>query len=93
MNRKLLSSDQIQYLRNLPRICDLEVDGTRIRLAHADLKGDFYRFDLTPQGDAKLAEAIKDISADFIFCGHTHIAMKRHAAGNASGPIVPSTCQ
>jgi putative phosphoesterase len=82
MNRKLLSGDQIQYLRNLPRICDLEVDGTRIRLAHADPRGDFYRFDLTPQlSDAKLAEAIKDISAEFIFCGHTHIAMKRHVAG------------
>jgi hypothetical protein len=64
MNRKLLSGDQIQYLRKLPRICDLEVDGTRIRLAHADPQGEFFRFDLTPQlSDAKLAELIKDIAA------------------------------
>jgi hypothetical protein len=64
MNRKLLSKDQLQFLRDLSRTCDLGVDGRLIRLAHADPKGGLYRFDLTPQvSDDELAKAIDGIPA------------------------------
>lgn len=82
MNRKLLGKEQLQFLRALPIICDLDVGGTLVRLAHADPKGDLYRFDLTPQlSDQELAKAIDGISAELIFGGHTHFPMIRHVAG------------
>lgn len=81
-NRKLLSNEQLEYLRNLPRTLDLEVDGMSIRMAHGSSKGDLYRVDLVPQlSDLELEKAIGDIPATFIFCGHTHLPMIRQIAG------------
>ena len=78
MNRALLSPEQIEFLRELPRSRNVEADGCRFHLSHAAPGGDIYRYDLMPKiSDEVLIDASRDIDADFIFCGHTHFPMLR----------------
>jgi len=78
MNRPLLSPEQIDFLRDLPRSKEVEIGGYRFHLSHAAPGGDLYRYDLTPKvSDALLIEACRNIEADFILCGHTHFSMVR----------------
>jgi putative phosphoesterase len=82
MNRCLVTADQLGYLRELPLIETIRVDGALVRLAHAGPHGYLYRSDLTPDiGDAALQRALRDIAADLIFCGHTHLPMVRRLSG------------
>jgi putative phosphoesterase len=78
MNRALLSPEQTEFLHDLPRSKEVEMDGCRFHLSHAAPGGDLYRYDLTPQvSDAQLIDACRNIEADFILCGHTHFPMVR----------------
>jgi putative phosphoesterase len=78
MNRALLSPEQMEFLRELPRSKELEAGRHRFHLSHAGPSGDLYRSDLLPKvSDAVLMEACREIDADFIFCGHTHFSMVR----------------
>ena len=49
MNKELLSPEQVDFLRELPRSKDMEIDGRRFHLSHATPGGDLYRYDLTPE--------------------------------------------
>lgn len=79
MNRALVSPEQLEFLRDLPRSKEIEANGYHFHLSHAALSGDLYRYDLTPNvSDAVLREAYRSIDADFILCGHTHFGMVRN---------------
>jgi putative phosphoesterase len=78
INRVLLSPEQIDFLRGLPRSKAIEAGGHRFHLSHGALGGDIYRYDLTPEvSDAILIGVCREVDADFIFCGHTHFPMVR----------------
>src|SRR6266700_7449609 len=78
MNRALVSPEQIEFLRDLPRSKEIDANGYHFHLSHAAPGGDLYRYDLTPEViDALLIDACRNIEADFIFCGHTHFPMVR----------------
>ena len=78
MNRALLSPEQVDFLRDLPRSKDVETGGHRFHLSHGAPDGDLYRYDLIPDAsDAVLIELCRKIDADFILCGHTHFPMVR----------------
>ena len=70
--------EQLDYLSKLPTRVDATLEGSRFHLAHAGPGGDLDPFDITPEiTDAVLARALEGIEADFVFCGHTHLAMVR----------------
>ena len=78
MNRPLLTVGQMEFLGDLPSIKDFVVNGLRFHIAHADPRGDLYRFDLVPEASYELlVKATEDIDADVIICGHTHRPMVR----------------
>jgi putative phosphoesterase len=82
MNRELLLPEQIEYLQQLPVTKKLTFDDFRFHLSHAAPNGDLYKSDLQPNiSDDALAAEIKDIDADFILCGHTHLPMVREIEG------------
>lgn len=82
MNRELLLPEQIEYLQQLSITRKFVVDDFRFHLAHAGPDGNLYKSDLTPNiSDEALAAELKDIDADFIFCGHTHLPMIRKVDG------------
>ena len=78
MNRKLLNGEQIEYLRYLPRFNTMNRDGFCFHLSHAAPDGDLSKSHFQPDiSDSVLDAEIKDIHADFICCGHTHLPMVR----------------
>ena len=82
MNREFLHAEQIEYLRGLPVIKALTLDGLRFHLSHAAPDGDLYKSHLQPNiSDASLSAEIEGIDADFILCGHTHLPMVREIDG------------
>jgi predicted phosphodiesterase len=77
MNRQLLTSDQIAWLKLLPDTEETVLQNCRFRLAHATPNGNLYRY-LTPGiTDIELAGELDGILADVVFCGHTHFPMIR----------------
>ena len=82
MNRALLLPEQIEYLQQLPVTKEIVIDGFRLHLSHAAPDGSLYKSHLTPDiSDEALAEELKGIHADFVFCGHTHLPMIRAIDG------------
>jgi len=82
MNRELLHAEQIEYLRGLPVLKILTLDGFRFHLSHAAPDGDLYKSHLQPDiSDASLSAAIGGVDADFVMCGHTHLPMVREIDG------------
>ena len=78
MNRELLHAEQIEYLRGLPLLKTLMLDGFRFHLSHAAPNGELYKNHLQPDiSDASLTAEIGGVDADFILCGHTHLPMFR----------------
>jgi len=74
----LLSSEEKEYLRDLPITEYLDLAGAKIFLAHASPTGNLYDYHIVPNiSDQELAEKIAGIDADFIFLGHTHQSMLR----------------
>jgi putative phosphoesterase len=78
MNRELLHAEQVEYLRGLPVLKTLMLDGFRFHLSHAAPDGNLYKSHLQPAiSEASLSAEIDGIGADFILCGHTHLPMVR----------------
>ena len=78
MNRALLTHEQLTYLRELPPVVTVNIEGYRLRLAHATPAGNLYDNHLQPSvEDENLAVAMQGYDADFICCGHTHLPMVR----------------
>ena len=67
-----LSDEQKDYLHNLPASKMLSVEGVRILLVHGSPRRN--NEDILPDMPInEIEEIFKDVNADLIFCGHTHI--------------------
>lgn len=69
---KLLDDDRKEFLKNLPAQKELEIEGVKILLVHGSPRRN--NEDILPnQPLSKIEEILEGVSADLIFCGHTHI--------------------
>lgn len=69
---KILTEEDREFLKNLPKQEELELFGIKILLVHGSPR----RNNENIYPDVKIEEIeemIKDTTADIIFCGHTHI--------------------
>ena len=69
---ELISDDLREFLKNLPKQKELEVEGVKILLVHGSPRKNDENIspDLPLE---KIEEMLEGVSADIIFCGHTHI--------------------
>ncbi len=71
-----LSDDSVTYLASLPLRVNLEYEGVKIVLAHANTWDQIaYVFPSAGSHD-KLLRLARDIQADALILGHTHVPMK-----------------
>lgn len=69
---KIISNDYKEFLMNLPKQKELEIEGVKILLVHGSPR----RNDENISPDlpvSEVEELLEGVSADLIFCGHTHI--------------------
>jgi protein phosphatase len=78
-----LSSDQKEYLKNLPLTEIVEVEGTRFFLCHATPSDPLFAYCL-PESDQWLSE-LAAADCDVLLCGHTHIPFVREIDGSLIG--------
>ena len=71
-----ISTAQLQYLRELPRERYLELGGQRFYLTHA-VPGDLQRYLPLEVEENILRQLLKDIEAQIIIWGHTHLPYLR----------------
>lgn len=69
---KIVSEDHKQFLKNLPKEKELEIEGVKILLVHGSPRKNDENIsaDLSIE---QVEEMIAGTTADVIFCGHTHI--------------------
>lgn len=69
---QILHPIQKDFLKNLPEQLEVEVDGVKFLLVHGSPQRN--NEDILPDTPMAIVEnMIKDISADVVLCGHTHI--------------------
>ncbi len=74
----MVTEDQLRYLRRLPYTGSLKLEGYTYHAVHASPRDRLYRYTLTPDaGDRHLAAQVRQVRADFILLGHTHLPMVR----------------
>jgi putative phosphoesterase len=82
-HQTLLDDDDRGYLRRMPTIDWFEWNGRHFRMAHATPQGDVFEY-LSPE---KWGERVRDLDADFIVLGHTHVqAMRTFGAMTVVNP-------
>jgi putative phosphoesterase len=69
--KRQLSAEETAFLRELPRMRGLVLDGKRVVLLHATPSDPLYSY-LGPDAD-KWRRAVSGIDADFLLVGHTHL--------------------
>lgn len=68
----IISEEQKEYLKNLPVQKELEIEGTKVLMVHGSPRRN--NEDILPETSLdELEEILKDVNADLIFCGHTHV--------------------
>jgi len=74
----MLGEDQFRYLRRLPYTGSLRLEGYTYHAVHASPRDRLYRYTLTPDApDRHLAGQVRQVRADFVLLGHTHLPMVR----------------
>ena len=71
----VLNAEEKDYLSNLPVTTLVETEGRKFLLSHGSPGGDMYKYLRPDVSDMQWKSEIKDVSADIIFLGHTHIPM------------------
>jgi protein phosphatase len=72
-HRTLLSDTDRLFLRQLPVVNDFGWQGKSFRMAHATPQGDLFEYLALDQW----GERVKDLDADFVLLGHTHVQGSR----------------
>lgn len=69
---KIISEEHKEFLMNLPKQKELEIQGVKVLLVHGSPRRNDENIspDLTLN---QIEEMLEGVSADLIFCGHTHI--------------------
>ncbi len=68
--KKLLSTEQISYLINLPEKRELEIDGLKILMCHGSPRN--VREYIYPNTSEEIKNICLESDADFVFIGHSH---------------------
>ena len=70
-DRKVITKENLEFLKNLPSQKNIELCGVKILLVHGSPRAN--NENIFPEMDLeKVEEMLKDVDADLIFCGHTH---------------------
>ena len=78
VHRELLSLEDIQFLRSLPRTATLRSSDETFFAVHASPLNHLYRYTLTPQAsDEHVRRQVGGVRADYVLLGHTHLPMVR----------------
>jgi putative phosphoesterase len=79
-HRRLLSPDEVGWLRRLPREIRFRLDEYSFRAVHAAPSDHLYSYRITPDlPDEDLKKEMARIRADIVLLGHTHLPMSRGA--------------
>ena len=75
--KSILSKDEKDYLANLPVTLHTKINGTEFLFSHGSPGGDMYKYLRPDVSQKELEDELKDIHADIVFIGHTHLPMVR----------------
>ena len=73
----ILNKDEKDYLANLPVTLHTKINGTEFLFSHGSPGGDMYKYLRPDVSQKELEDELKDIHADIVFIGHTHLPMVR----------------
>ncbi|MEE9201174.1 MAG: metallophosphoesterase family protein [Candidatus Brocadiales bacterium] len=74
--RRILNETEKQFLRDLPLVEEVEIDGFKFLLSHGSPTGDNCTF-LPPDTPPEvMTKELEGVDADFVFLGHTHMPME-----------------
>ncbi|MBM2833557.1 MAG: Phosphoesterase [Candidatus Brocadiaceae bacterium] len=73
----ILNKDEKDYLANLPVTLHTKINGTRFLFSHGSPSGDMYKYLRPDVSQKEFEDELKDIHADIVFIGHTHLPMVR----------------
>ena len=79
--KNALSAEEKDFLGNLPITFNIEVEGRKFVLSHGTPRGDIYKYLRPDVSDKQWESELKDINADTVFIGHTHLPMVREING------------
>lgn len=69
---KQLTAEQIEYLKNLPKQKEIEIEGVKILMVHGSPRQN--NENIFPNMKIEeVEEMVEGVDADVIFCGHTHM--------------------
>ena len=75
---KLIDDDSKNYLRELPRECRFDLDGVSFYMNHTVPHRPLHHYLDKETSDSKLAQYYRDIRAEVMITGHTHIPYVRN---------------
>lgn len=79
-HRRMLSCDEVAWLRELPTEARFRRDNYSFHAFHASPKDHLFSYRLTPDlSDEELKKEVEGVRADFVLLGHTHLPMSRGA--------------
>ena len=79
-HRRLLSRDEIGWLRDLPTELRFRIDDYRLHAFHATPTDHLFSYRITPDlDDEELKKEVAEVRADLVLLGHTHLPMSRGA--------------
>lgn len=79
--RAVLNTEEKDYLGNLPVTSLIERAGTKFLISHGSPGGDLYKYLRPDVPDGQWESELKDVAADVVFLGHTHLPMVRMIRG------------
>ena len=79
-HRRILSRDDVAWLRGLPTELRFRFDDYSFHAFHASPLDHLFSYRLTPDlADAELKKEVEQVRADIVLVGHTHLPMSRGA--------------
>lgn len=76
-----LNESEKGFLGNLPLTIKTELGGKKFLFSHGSPSGNIYKYLRPAVSDTELENELKDVDADFVFIGHTHLPMVRKING------------
>ena len=75
--KSILDKEEKQFLASLPVTLTAETEGIRFLFSHGSPGGDMYKYLRPDVSQNELEDELKDIHADIVFIGHTHLPIVR----------------
>ncbi|MBC7219695.1 MAG: metallophosphoesterase family protein [Hadesarchaea archaeon] len=77
----VLTRENLDYLASLPTHLEFKAEGQRIYVVHGSPRDPLGEYVFPEFSNRDMAEVVKEVEADVIVLGHTHIPMKRVVLG------------